>query len=149
MFVKPTPVTPDFASSDSAFTLIPEINSAKPLTGYYRKAGAATGEYHEITISHVVSNENKSIPSYRHLVRLDHVLPDSDGVPVKASAYLVIVEPQGTITPTNVDDLVLRLLHLLLTYGGETPFWSDTTVDMTQVKTDVLLNLSSLRDLQS
>jgi len=75
-------------------------------------ASVAVGEAEVMTISHGRKTKAPDSPE-RHLVRLDLTKVSALGVPATGSVYVVIEEPQATVTPAQIQDMATQLKNFL------------------------------------
>jgi hypothetical protein len=72
--------------------------------------GGTLGEPRTLTISHGKRNPKDPSSPDRHLVRLDRVKHDANGVPQTASCYLVLENPvDGTFTELELHRLAFAI----------------------------------------
>lgn len=83
-----------------------------------RRKALGGGSFLELHVSHTETKENKGVLSDRHLVRVDHIIPDAVDTskePVKVSAYVVVVYPRrADVTHAHVYRTVGALLNFLM-----------------------------------
>jgi len=146
MFTDPLTLIPDASSVDSNAVSVPRVSSSPK--GVFRQI-LAVGEFLEVSISHSESKENKGILTDRHLIRFDHVKPDTVGSTIRASAYMVFTVPRGTITQQQAIDNVLRLLSFLLDFNGGELNWDSTGVSLVTAQARVESQISRLMSGES
>lgn len=97
------------ASSTRTYALTSILNGSSIRSN----ASVAAGEAELMSISNTRKSKAPDSPT-RHLVRLDLTRVNSTtGVPATGSVYVVIEEPQATITPVMIQDMVTQLKNFL------------------------------------
>lgn len=144
MLSDPVVLLPDLTSADDSTVSLPRT-SYDPI-GVFRLSTSTPGESLQLTISHSESKENPGVVTDRHLIRLDHVIPDEDEKAIKASCYVVISEPRGTVTTTQSVDLFLRLLSLIMGMQDEGDTWDTTDANLANYQGRVTAFLSRMRN---
>lgn len=130
MIPNPFVLKPSF-TSEAQNKNVPRVDTDNGRSTFRLNLGL--GHFREVTVSHAISKENKSVLTDRHLVRIDSIKPDATGLgTIRASVQLVIAHPRADYTNEDMNALCTEMIRFLFEgneideFGANIPAYAAT-----------------------